>query len=678
MRGTGYQPQRCYVVESDTDIAVVAANRVKEYTDSYLALPVDVLGTEYIIPSWPKTQSYDDSFIALSCSSWEREFDSNTTVTFSFPERTNDPIVVEYNNETYGHHRNLTMSLNSFDFAINDWNSQTVQILSKQDLTGTKITSNKPIAVVSGNTGTKIGALPTFTGENGVLYEESYDHLEEMIPPLRAWGKNYVTVPVADRKKGDIFRIIASKDTTNVGVSFYRGASLRQKRDISTTTANLIEKRNNLINNMGDFLQLDIPSNEYLVIQADEPILLVQYSKSANIDRSESDPFMLVMPPVEQYDNEYTFATVAGITNPYTNYVAVIIKTVDKNGLYIDGQPFYNGSSDTPWVDLENTGFSVKTKVIGHGSHNLFHVDSSKTFAAMSYGQTKYESYGHPAGMRVASLYDYCQAKPGTAGDKLDNDCDGRIDEELKNGLDDDVDGSIDEDLAGVVLFTAAPQSSTTSSTSTEYTSDVSEVYTPAPTKTKDFLDNLGEGMGGFAPGLVLIFGIALLVTLSCCVFFAFLLYKKNRKEENANTDPALPLEPIQRSKSVRFSTDTLSPSSGSGKRFENQRMSVYSVISDDFNYRNDEDEGIGDSERSATPDDTGSMASTETPRIASAGGVEPTIGDLNQTDTARDAWSLSSSQGRDSPGNDSQNTFLPRGKRNKRNHVVPVWASDF
>ena len=32
-------------------------------------------------------------------------------------------------------------------------------------------------------------------------------------------------------------------------------------------------------------------------------------------------------------------------------------------------------------------------------------------------------------------------------GDSLDNDCDGRIDEEVRDGKDNDGDGKIDEDL---------------------------------------------------------------------------------------------------------------------------------------------------------------------------------------------------------------------------------------
>ena len=36
-------------------------------------------------------------------------------------------------------------------------------------------------------------------------------------------------------------------------------------------------------------------------------------------------------------------------------------------------------------------------------------------------------------------------------GDNLDNDCDGKYDEEIKDGKDNDLDGKIDEDLEKVI-----------------------------------------------------------------------------------------------------------------------------------------------------------------------------------------------------------------------------------
>ena len=39
-----------------------------------------------------------------------------------------------------------------------------------------------------------------------------------------------------------------------------------------------------------------------------------------------------------------------------------------------------------------------------------------------------------------------CKAPRMVKDDQIDNDCDGKIDEEKENGIDDDGDGKIDED----------------------------------------------------------------------------------------------------------------------------------------------------------------------------------------------------------------------------------------
>ena len=46
-----------------------------------------------------------------------------------------------------------------------------------------------------------------------------------------------------------------------------------------------------------------------------------------------------------------------------------------------------------------------------------------------------------------------CKKTRSRPGDGIDNDCDGKIDEELLDGLDTDGDGLIGEDLAVVIKF---------------------------------------------------------------------------------------------------------------------------------------------------------------------------------------------------------------------------------
>ena len=46
-----------------------------------------------------------------------------------------------------------------------------------------------------------------------------------------------------------------------------------------------------------------------------------------------------------------------------------------------------------------------------------------------------------------------CRRSRAKPGDGRDNDCDGRIDEEILDGIDNDGDGKVDEDMQLVIIF---------------------------------------------------------------------------------------------------------------------------------------------------------------------------------------------------------------------------------
>ena len=48
-------------------------------------------------------------------------------------------------------------------------------------------------------------------------------------------------------------------------------------------------------------------------------------------------------------------------------------------------------------------------------------------------------------------IFFQCEPTTPIPGDVIDNDCDGRTDEERRNGVDDDGDGLVDEDLELVI-----------------------------------------------------------------------------------------------------------------------------------------------------------------------------------------------------------------------------------
>ncbi len=154
---------------------------------------------------------------------------------------------------------------------------QTLYLGSDEDLSGSRVVSDKPIAFFSGH---ECGTVPS-----NISY---CDHMNEQIPPTATWGKQFITAPLANRTSGDTFKIVASRDNTNV-----------QIRCTSDKSMSVSLSR-------GEISQFVLSSDDSCYFMSSQPILLVQFSMSSTLDGVFlSDPFMIVVPPVEQYRSRY-------------------------------------------------------------------------------------------------------------------------------------------------------------------------------------------------------------------------------------------------------------------------------------------------------------------------------------------------------------------------------------
>ncbi|KAI8485101.1 hypothetical protein Bbelb_372070 [Branchiostoma belcheri] len=376
-------------IVSDVDIVVYGVNKEDYTTDGFLGLPEDVLGTSYVVASWPGTRSIPAEIGVVAV-------EDNTEVTI-------DPTSPVRFDGRYKGAASFTFTLNSrFDAAqvTGYWG----------DLTGTTVTSDKPVAVLSGH---RCGNVPEGVGW--------CDHLVEMIPAKSTLGRTFVTMPIAGRTGGDIVRIIASEDGTDIDIVGRSSESL----------------------NEGRFVDIETSSTEYLSITANNPIMVVQYNKGQAADWVQTDPFMMLISPVEQYDSRYTFATVDSPTNTYTTYIGIVIKTSERDGIRLDG-----AAISPTWTEIPGSDFSAAAVQISAGTHNARHTNPIAVFSLYLYGHTPYESFASIGGSRLYPYGDPCTETETSSGDGVDNDCDQRVDEELRNGVDDDGDGLIDEDLA--------------------------------------------------------------------------------------------------------------------------------------------------------------------------------------------------------------------------------------
>ena len=108
-------------------------------------------------------------------------------------------------------------------------------------------------------------------------------------------GTEVVTITLRARKDGDIIKVIASQNSTVVNVTR------------KVVSSGVIINDPGFTLNANQFRELLI--EDFSLIQSNHPIGEYQFSRSLSVDDViNSDPFMLSVPPHEQYRDSYTVA----------------------------------------------------------------------------------------------------------------------------------------------------------------------------------------------------------------------------------------------------------------------------------------------------------------------------------------------------------------------------------
>ncbi len=258
---------------------------------------------------------------------------------------------------------------------------QSLYIASLDDLTGSRITSNKPIALISGH---ECGTIP----DNF----EFCDQLVEQVPPTATWGKSFITCPTAMRSAYDLFKVLAPRDDTVV--------------EVSCTGERLFET---LRLQKGEFNNVNVSSRTFCYITSNQPVLVVQYSVVSSVDSVfRGDPFMVIIPPIEQYRSSYNLNTFLSsqsrLRNFEDNFINVLLPDgVDPNGLRLNGSfieaEFTSIPCDSRLGPQSPTCGSAAQISIPHGQFNLTHEDTSSVFNAIVYLLSYRVGTGYFAGM---------------------------------------------------------------------------------------------------------------------------------------------------------------------------------------------------------------------------------------------------------------------------------------
>jgi hypothetical protein len=329
-----------HIVAAD-NVTVYGLNHIPATTDAYLALPTAVLGEEYLVMAFPSTiPSLGGEFAIVGTA------DSTTvTITPSITVGTRAAGV-------------------AYSITLNQ--GQTYELVdtagtSTSDISGTLITSDKPVAVYGGSDCADVPNAST----------AACNHLVEQMPPTSAWGKAFYTEPLATRLKGDTFRFLASVDDTTVSVNGTVVATLNRGKVYQTILSTASE------------------------ITASQPILVAQYSNGTTYDNVSSDPFMMLVSPYEQYLTSYTVTTPASGFTP--NFVNVIAPAAGVASLTLDGTAI-NASL---FKQIGSSGYSGAQVPLAIGSHSLA---GSVPFGIIVYGYASADGYGYIGGFSLSPV----------------------------------------------------------------------------------------------------------------------------------------------------------------------------------------------------------------------------------------------------------------------------------
>ena len=325
--------------------------------DTFLCLPiVDLCVSEYVYYgiSVPRTTRYRATFLsAVLVIGTENNTMMKLTVT--------QPITISVTSSTV----NLTAGI-QYSFMIR--RLQTVLIESLDDLTGTKIVTDKPVSVLSGH---ECGNVPGHLG--------NCDHLVEQIPPTTLWGRVYYTAPLATRRSYTI-KILAAFNSTVVDICCN---NTRESYNIGE----------------GESVNKTLMLQEYCAIYSNKHVLMAQFSHGYRDDDVTGDPMMILVPATNQYSNKFQSSTLQGISG-YTHYINIIVlaQYYQPDMIYLISGGV-NRSLDThQWVPImvnnvaEAYGIHVN---ISEGVTEITHGNTAALMSTIVYGFSPSFAYGH-------------------------------------------------------------------------------------------------------------------------------------------------------------------------------------------------------------------------------------------------------------------------------------------
>jgi hypothetical protein len=250
-------------------------------------------------------------------------------------------------------------------------------------LTGSRIEANAdhPIVVFSGQ---ECAYIPKATC--------CCDHLEEQLPGVRFWGKEFVAARMPLRSTGAatdvvLWQIYASEDGTTV--------QFQASADVTGLPASPItlDKGQNI-----QFFAAGTQANpgDFAVV-ADKPVGIMQYMTGGQVKNSngQGDPAMVWTSPTEQFLPRY----VVLVPTTWVNDTLIVTRKAGSEVL-LDGVAV----PDAEFVAVGSIGYEVARHATPDGVHSLESANGTDGLGVIVVGWDDFDSYAYMGGMSLGAI----------------------------------------------------------------------------------------------------------------------------------------------------------------------------------------------------------------------------------------------------------------------------------
>ncbi|XP_070690944.1 IgGFc-binding protein [Pempheris klunzingeri] len=284
-------------IEASADVVVTSFNSKLFTADTSVVYPITEWGTEYFIftPSGSPYGSYKEFSVTNGKESNKVEI---------FPR---GPI--KFQDRVYGSGSRMVIDLQPHE---------SVQFQSTYELSGTRVASQHPVAVVTGHTCT--------------WRFSKCNHVYEQLLPVSSWGSSFIVPPLSFQKKYDSVYLQASQPT-RVTVQY------SNREDVLSLTR-------------GQLMELHYHNPETLSIHADHGIqVLMLFNGVTRSWLQFYDPFLMTILPTDRFCSSYSLEALEG----FDNQAMIVAQTSVTSELRIDGT---NLPPNVQWKKVTGTDFS--------------------------------------------------------------------------------------------------------------------------------------------------------------------------------------------------------------------------------------------------------------------------------------------------------------------------------